>query len=365
MFGKSSFDLWKKNNQKLQETRRYVKEEHINEKLNNFNLKLHSTRELDYLQDRKESLYTLGKECDWYINEKSILKLVDTKEPKTIFINSRTPKTLINFTNNVLPNLNHKFVIVVAGYDWTWPLGLLDPDQYRYHRVPEWQDLKMKLIDNPNVVRIFVENLDMDHPKLEPIPLGMCFARFDKYYHQILNGEIDINYDDKDIECLSQHNIHWKCNADFRNWYFKYADDRIKFNELLKKEPLNKLIKSVQHDIEQTMYGRGVDEFKTNVLKSTFLICIHGGGLDPCPKVWEGILLGAIPIIKKSTVSPAFKDLPVVVVDEFDEKHLTQDNFDKWWDDLSPYYHNKDKRKEVLYKLSTEYWINHIKSFVP
>jgi hypothetical protein len=325
-------------------------------------LRLHSTRELEYLNNNPDSIFNLARQCDWYITKKGLFKIVDTDEPKVIFLDTFTYKNLVNFTNHTLPYLKHKFVLVIAGNDYMTPSGQFETN-VKYFNIPEWQSIKMKLIDHPNIIRIFVENLDMVHPKLEPIPLGMCFAKFDLYYHDILNGVKDIDYDKKDIEVLCQHNIHWKETANPKSWFYGYANERIAFNEIAKKAPLNKLVHLVQHDIKDTMWGVKVEDFKANVLRSSFLICIHGGGLDPCPKVWEAILLGCIPIIKKSTVSDAFKCLPVVIVDEMDEKTITLENLDKWYDEFIPYYKDKEKRKEVLYKLSQKYWIDYIRSF--
>jgi len=76
------------------------------------------------------------------------------------------------------------------------------------------------------------------------------------------------------------------------------------------------------------------------------------------------MLLGAIPIIEKSTVSPAYKNLPCVIVDKIDEKTLTKDNLDKWWDQYESFHSNKNKRRELLYKLSDRYWWDYITSFL-
>ena len=50
----------------------------------------------------------------------------------------------------------------------------------------------------------------------------------------------------------------------------------------------------------------------------TFIISTHGNGLD-CHRTWEILLLGGIVITKKSSLDPMFKDLPVVLVDDWDE----------------------------------------------
>ena len=52
-----------------------------------------------------------------------ILKIVDTNEPKVIFLDTFTYKNLVNFTINILPYLKHKFVLVIAGNDYMTPSG--------------------------------------------------------------------------------------------------------------------------------------------------------------------------------------------------------------------------------------------------
>ena len=37
-------------------------------------LRLHSTRELEYVNNNPESIFNLARKCDWYITKKGILK---------------------------------------------------------------------------------------------------------------------------------------------------------------------------------------------------------------------------------------------------------------------------------------------------
>ena len=45
-----------------------------------------------------------------------------------------------------------------------------------------------------------------------------------------------------------------------------------------------------------------------------FILSPHGAGID-CFRTWEALVLGCIPIVKKSHISELFQDLPVIAVE--------------------------------------------------
>ena len=47
-----------------------------------------------------------------------------------------------------------------------------------------------------------------------------------------------------------------------------------------------------------------------------FVICPHGCGLD-CHRNWEALCLGCIPIVKTSHIDNLYKDLPVLIVNDW------------------------------------------------
>ena len=46
--------------------------------------------------------------------------------------------------------------------------------------------------------------------------------------------------------------------------------------------------------------------------KYKFILSPPGAGFD-CHRTWEALYLGAIPIVKTSSLDPLYKDLPVVI----------------------------------------------------
>lgn len=55
-----------------------------------------------------------------------------------------------------------------------------------------------------------------------------------------------------------------------------------------------------------------------NQINYAFVISPHGNGLD-CHRTWEALVLGCIPIVRKSPIDVLYKDLPVLIVDEWSD----------------------------------------------
>jgi hypothetical protein len=57
------------------------------------------------------------------------------------------------------------------------------------------------------------------------------------------------------------------------------------------------------------------------MIKYAFVISPHGNGLD-CHRTWEALALGCIPIVKSSGIDRLFDDLPVWIVQTWNEVNL-------------------------------------------
>ena len=105
------------------------------------------------------------------------------------------------------------------------------------------------------------------------------------------------------------------------------------------------------------------NEYMINLSKYLFTICVHGGGIDVNPKLFEALLVGVIPIIRKNPpYTNIYKDLnlPVVMIDEWNENTITYDNLIKWKNKYYKYFENKDSYKDILNKLSLDYYVTYV-----
>jgi hypothetical protein len=168
---------------------------------------------------------------------------------------------------------------------------------------------------------------------MSPIPLGILNMDF------ITNPEFHKS-SEKPFLCLMHHRV--------RNGLHQWKD-RKRFNEKAKKWLFVKCI-----EIEMKR------ESSLNLLKaSKFCFCIHGGGYDPCPRFFECILYGTIPIVQHSHLDPILELFPVVF---YEEDEFSEDFLLKKYEELKEYY-VEPKRSKVLNLLTLDYWWNTITTY--
>ena len=107
------------------------------------------------------------------------------------------------------------------------------------------------------------------------------------------------------------------------------------------------------------------DLFFSEVQKYSFVLCPHGGGIDPNPKLFTAILAGAIPIIREDSRYPAIASMyegwPVVRVARWADVNLT--SLAKWKEQHAPAYEDTERRNEVLHRLTMKYWWGKVTSW--
>jgi hypothetical protein len=71
-------------------------------------------------------------------------------------------------------------------------------------------------------------------------------------------------------------------------------------------------------EIEIVNFQGEIREYQQELLKSRFVLSPPGNGID-CHRTWEALYLGAIPIVKRKFWPFANLDLPVVILDDWDD----------------------------------------------
>ena len=92
-------------------------------------------------------------------------------------------------------------------------------------------------------------------------------------------------------------------------------------------------------------------EYLEDLAQSKFVLSPAGTGLD-CYRVWEAILVGCIPIIKSSSLDSLYVDLPVLIIDDWNQ---INENF------LEYNYRQISLNKYNQKKLFIDYWLNLLK----
>lgn len=293
---------------------------------------LMSTRLPKYDRFDLSSLDGLSKHCDMFIFDNYIIE--KKKNPKLIFVNAYKGNIGIPFfIDIVLPRLNNKFNLIVAGDDYTFPYGKGDSRKNLYK---DCQDKIFKiLLKNEFLNKIFVENCDIDDPRFVPIPLGMLGTK-NIYYKKYLEF-YPKNLNHKKILLFVCHRIHNK---------EKQFSERMVVNNL------------IQHWRKFTYYREQLEQstFINTLLHSHFTLCVQGGGYDTCPRLWEALLVGTIPIVKSHfTMNKIYREFPVIVIVK-DWNEINEEKLYKWLEERKEFILDPRKRKFILDKLKLKYW---------
>lgn len=186
-------------------------------------------------------------------------------------------------------------------------------------------------LDDSNLIVWFGKNPDdTQHPKFIPIPIGI--SPITRYYGnlELLKKIMHEKNNNHQRPILAYVNFTAKDNHPDREMALKYFS----------KQSFATII---TNRITQEAYLK-------NLSNSMFVVSPEGNGLD-CYRHWEALVAGAIPIIKHSLLDPLFEDLPVLLIDEWNQ--ITEDF-------LREQYALIQQKTYNLKKLMADYWLNMI-----
>lgn len=192
------------------------------------------------------------------------------------------------------------------------------------------------------IIHVFSEHLDDADPRVTGIPLGVNPGEFPNHDGDFILKTINLStllnpINGRPLLVLQSDRIR-----DGLQWL-----DRVHVRRLCQTSWASFCVSNTS--------SPGTDFF-TLVQKYPFVVCVHGGGLDPSPKAWESLLLGSIPIMQHYPGDGPYRELPVVFVDNWDQGTITVDLLRSWMLKLSPHFTDAEKRAEVLHRLSSSYW---------
>lgn len=281
------------------------------------------------------------KSCDYFSTtpHSSIRQLINYPH-YNILESLNTPVIYIcgsavpHFIALLLPLQKKPFILVSGDCDETIPNDILN------------QTHLTAFLNNPLLKHWFSQNMVMQHPKITCIPIGLDYHTMTTklIWGPITNTETQEHILKKIIEKskhFSERNI--KCYA---NYHFsmntKHAYDR------------RDALKNIHNDLmyyEENHIPRIVSWNKQK--DYAFVISPHGGGFD-CHRTWEALVLGCIPIVKKSNIDVLYEHLPVLIVDKWEDVTL----------ELLQQTINTFKSQEFQFeKLTLKYWMDLIFSY--
>ena len=221
---------------------------------------------------------TFRSVCRHFFDECGCFEPSRVQERDTIFVNGDLLELFFTYLH---PQIQHPYVLVTQNTDDG------APGRFRDH------------LNDPKIIAWFGQNCDATgHAKFIPIPIGLA----NSYWR---HGNTSIVQRLQDYAKRSQR--EWFMIMNFRNWTNGF--ERTAAFDAFKDQPYCKTF------IETNGVGFKTDyaSYLTDLAEAKFVISPHGHGLD-CVRTWEALWMGAIPIVKTSTLDSMYENLPVVIV---------------------------------------------------
>jgi len=190
-----------------------------------------------------------------------------------------------------------------------------------------WQDIP------PNVRHWFGQNVDVDDPRLTPIPIGL---ERDRWYPELRKKAVILG---------TTRSLH-------RNLLYLNANTKI----VAQREELYQRFESLPWvTAERGHNGLNFEHYARQLASHKFVLCPDGNGYDT-HRTWEALYLGAIPIVENHYFTNYFACIiPLVVVVDWSE--ITKEHLE-WCYDLfqtsDPHHH----------KLKFSYWEQLIRKYL-
>lgn len=203
--------------------------------------------------------------------------------PTTIFVQAELVAT---FYRRILPCLpsSARFVLLTGDHDGTTP-NQLDV-RYKKDLTPaEWRSM----LDDRRIVHMFIEHLDDAtalRARVTSLPLGLNPLEFAS------NNPDDV---------LSA--VAWPTPGTLQqrplralqcDRVYTSADQIMQFEE--RKRVAALCLSSSWSSLCDSRANIPIGSFFTTIQEYPFLLCVHGGGLEPSPKAWTALLAGVIPV---------------------------------------------------------------------
>ena len=248
--------------------------------------------------------YFYHKLCHWILCPRytQIFDITKLKNNDLVFLNLDYFESLVNYLNSNI--INNKFVLVTQNSDRDFTKEMFEQiDKY--------------------VSKVFAINCDFQDAKVIKIPLGFN----DHSTEELENQSFD--FIEKKNLIYMNFKLHHHIDRPICFDYFNQFEWVTVENQIL---PLN--------------------EFYSKLKNFKYCLCPRGTGIDT-HRVYESLLFGVIPIVKKSTLDDLYQKLPVILVENWSD--VTQEFLNSSYESaLSKLFDWQEKNPDWF---KSEYWI--------
>jgi hypothetical protein len=195
-----------------------------------------------------------------------------------------------------------------------------------------------------NVIKWYSVNVDTDNPKVESIPLGL---QNDIWYEGKIIPNVVQKLDRMRKKLQEPKNMKNLVYIDHR--LYSNPTERIIPYNVLEGKPWVTAVKTYM-DSKDTMDKVPYIAYLDNIYNHKFIVCAMGNGIDT-HRPWEALYMGSIPLMRKHVNYSFYKDLPICLVDEWEQ-------VDEYF--LTNWLIENHGRKWNMDMLNFSYWRNKI-----
>ena len=236
------------------------------------------------------------------------------------------------FVNNIFTKINKNFLLVSGDSDLCLPRECLNIPQFNF------------LVKSKYLIKWFAQNSEFkSHSKIIQMPIGLD-------YHTILNNpRCKWKLPDEGHLPSEQEMILFNIKKNALPFYERipkiYVNFTIDNDRFGDRHKSLKIISPDLLEINNTFTPR-TNNWK-NTINYSFVLSPFGCGMD-CHRTWEALCLGCIPIVKAPKFLELFENLPVLIVNDWNE--VTHELLDKTIKNFKMKTFNNDK-------LQLKYWV--------
>lgn len=204
-------------------------------------------------------------------------------------------------------------------------------------------------LEHINLLHCFTWNMPFCHSKLSPLPIGLNYNRQFRVLEKWL---VSNTYSNPTKTLCMNCSLHTDPE---RQTLLHYAKENWnQFCDFLEFIPssFTYIIPSfIEGQIQINVTNiKCYDQWKDY----KFVLSPRGAGID-CHRTWEALVVGLIPIVLSSTIDNLFKDLPVIIINSWNE--ITESFLQEKYKEISMKKQNNEYNLETLH---LEYWTNKI-----
>ncbi len=206
--------------------------------------------------------------------------------------------SLIPNTNVLLHSKIERIVLISGDSDTSLSDALIDQPAIR------------SLLASERLIAWYAQNLACNHPKIYHLPIGLDYHTVnDMSIYWSLTKRSPIAQESELIQTLKQ-------SPAFSDKYFQaYSNWHFTIDRGDRRECFSKVDKNLCY-FEAAKLPRLASWQRQS--QFMFTLSPFGAGLD-CHRTWETLVLGGIPIVRKSSISELFQTLPVLIVDDWSD----------------------------------------------